>query len=238
MRKVINIVFLMLGFSLLAGCYNINRTQQLPACSTVALISELDNNITYHYVGSSVYANTDFQYAAPQLHPDAILVTPIKEALEKSGYRVVVIHAPARYRFKDDTSNSDHLTFAQQHNVRQLLRGRQVDRVIILTKATSVDYNHPEDQPFGYGYTQRDTILYKGTDVFAAVLIRIARPGDLHVQTTQLAWMEQHVDYDLFAKGEHQVSSLSVSYLNKWLSEKFAPELVVTLKRMGVTLVV
>lgn len=193
----------------------------LPAGSRIALVDGLDHDITYRYVGESIYLNNEIEYRTYQFTPGHSLLQPIKTALENSGYQVVIVpvHNPTLLRriYLEDGD----LTYAQNQYLLNLVK-TQVDRVIIITKAKTKDFNNTEYNSFGYGYLQADGLINKTTSLFAAVHLRVITMSQPGCAALRKVWATENVDNSLFAAERSKVTSYSVTTLNRWLATKFA----------------
>ncbi len=223
---------LMIGLSLLSSCATVPSVKQLPPGSSVAVISGLDNVINFEYVGSTEYMNASFQYKAPQVYPNASFIPPIESSLRKSGYQVTVEHVPANSPLTNIGELSHPLNAQQFRYLYKILHGRQVDRVIILAKAPVDDLNFPKENIAGYGFLQREGTIYRGTQMYGAMTIRVVNMNNHQEFDTHLAYTGEQVDNNMFATSLLDVHPWAVTYFSKWVQTKFAPNMLASMRDM------
>lgn len=223
MIKQLKMLFLIVGVTFLVGCAA-TRTKTvafLPAGSKIALVTGFDHDITYRYVGRTVYLNNEFEFKTYKLTPELSLVQPIKAALEKNGYQVITIPITNKKLREKINFEKGELT-ASQRDYLMSLPHQKVDRVIIMTKTISEDYNNVENVGFGYGYIQTETDLYKGTNAFSAVKLHVISMQKPSVTFSEKIWATEQVDNALFAEEPSKVTTRSILQFNKWMARRFS----------------
>ena len=217
----------------LSSCATTRHVATLPPGSTVALISGLDDVVTYHYVGETVYLNSDYQYPVASFHPEAGFVQPITTSLKRSGYKVLFAHVPANSPLTSPFNLSGPLSYNQIKYIARLFKNRHIDRVIILAKAPAYDANFPNDNQFGYGYIQRNGLMYHGTQVFAGMSIRVVTLDDLNIYSSEQSLMGTQVLNNYFDATAKRQNPRAIKFLNTWMKSTFAPIVLESMRKMG-----
>jgi hypothetical protein len=206
-------ILILLAALALTSCATTKPINQLPLGSTVALISALDNQINYRYVGVSVYLNSETTNTDATLDPDAAILPPIKNTLEKHGYRVITLHTNAKLQ-------SAALNQAS----------RQASRAIVLTKARNCDFSQRRDDAMGYGYIQKENNLKKITYIYGAVNVSVVELPSMKVVGRFKTCANNFAMNELFVTDAEPVNHASVSYLKRWFKTSLAPNVLYTLK--------
>ncbi len=235
MQTLTKRLLITLNALLVAGCVptspsNVPPINQLPLGSTVALVSEMDENISYRYVGSWEYLNSDMDYRVSHLNPDEAILPTIKAALQHDGYHAVMMHAPISQFPSERTNPTNALSPAEHAYLQRIKQGRNIERAIIFSKAPNCDFGHRGNDAFGYGYLQRDTFVYKGTFVFASVNIRVVNMQNMQVISHFKTCLDKHVRPEFFAENPGSVTVWSTGYITRWLKTDYAPALLQAMK--------
>lgn len=225
---------------MLCACAQFAKVQPLQQGGRITIVSNLDNEISYYYIGTTVFQNTHFQYSASTLDAGRTIISPVRNTLQNKGYKVSIVPV-------DSTTSSS--TISSKAFLSRMIPLHQADRIIVITKEKTYMGEHmPTNNAAGYGYVQKEFLGMKNTMPFASISIKVIDPKDYSIQASRYV---NHVEYKyngigdllsnrtpretshLFSKSANEVSPESVTYLSDLLKERFTPEVMEAVQALG-----